>query len=107
MPTLFLLVIAMQCYVPVRHRAAAGWARRALLGLGGAAMAAALALSVQAHGAERGAAAFTLSLMAAGFAAPFLASFLAPSVARLVGAVRRSRIRLWTPLGQRVQVSAK
>lgn len=103
MLTFVVLLISMQCLILAQRQAGGGQVRSVLMTLGFAGLGASFALSAYAHGLERGTAVWLASLMAAGLMAPFLAM----RIARLQPALHWSRVRVFVPIGQRLQVSFK
>lgn len=103
MLTFLLLLISMQCFVLAQRQAGGVPGRGVLMTLGFAGLGAGFALSAFANGIERGAAVWVASLMAAGLMAPFLAI----QIARLPAAMQWSRMRVFAPIGQRLQASFK
>lgn len=88
MPTLLLLLAAMQCFALAQGGASR---ERVLLACGLAGLCASLVLSAQAHGVERGVAVWLAFLMAAGMITPVLLTQIA--VLRRLAEASRLRVR--------------
>lgn len=103
MPTFLVLLLSMLCFACVQRQAQEGSRRGYLIAAGWLGLGASLVISATTSGVERGVAVWLASLMAAGIMAPFLAT----QVPRLQTVAQWSRVRVFGPLGQRVQASFK